>query len=265
MAAANFFGIFVGIESPDPATLVAMRKKQNTRRNIAESIHRIYGAGMLVTAGFIVGFDSEKVSMADAMIGFIEEAAIPVCMVGLLYALPNTQLTRRLAREGRLHADHDLASTTEGDQCTGGINFDPVRPLRDILTDYKQVLESIYHPVAYASRVDRLMTMLDRSRQRPELPEGDIRNKVRALETVHRVTSSIPEAHGPLWKTFLSCAKRDTSSARIAVAMIAAYAHLGPFSRRVIEAIDARLAALDEQMPIPAAVASASRSTSPPA
>ena len=30
------------------------------------------------------------------MIELIEEAAIPVCMVGLLYALPNTQLTRRL-------------------------------------------------------------------------------------------------------------------------------------------------------------------------
>jgi hypothetical protein len=88
--------------------------------------------------------------------------------------------------------------------------------------------------------------MLDRSRQRPELPEGDIRTKVRALETVHRVTSAIPEAHGPFWKTFLACAKRDSSSARIAVAMIAAYAHLGPFSRRVVEAIDARLAALDE-------------------
>src|SRR5258705_3144772 len=88
MAAANFFGVFVGIESPDPATLVAMKKKQNTRRNIAESIHKIYGAGMLVTAGFIVGFDSETVSTADAMIECIEEAAIPVCMVGLLYALP---------------------------------------------------------------------------------------------------------------------------------------------------------------------------------
>ncbi|MGY8661239.1 B12-binding domain-containing radical SAM protein [Bradyrhizobium sp. UFLA05-109] len=266
MAAANFFGIFVGIESPDPATLVAMRKKQNTRRNIAESIHRIYSAGMLVTAGFIVGFDSEKVSMADAMIDFIEEAAIPVCMVGLLFALPNTQLTRRLAREGRLRPNHDSAATMNGgDQCTAGINFDPVRPLRDILMDYRQILERIYDPAAYASRVDRLMTMLDRSRQRPELPEGDIRNKVRALETVHRVTSSIPEAHGPLWKTFLSCAKRDTSSARIAVAMIAAYAHLGPFSRRVIDAIDERLASLNEKMPIPAAVASASLSTSPPA
>lgn len=257
MGQANFFGIFVGIESPDPATLVAMRKKQNTRRNIAESIHKIYGAGMLVTAGFIVGFDSEKVSMADAMVDFIEEAAIPVAMVGLLYALPNTQLTRRLAKEGRLHADHDLASTTGGDQCTGGINFDPVRPLRDILMDYKTVLERVYSPAAYAGRVDKLMTLLDRSRQRHELAEGDIRARVGAMETVHRVVTAIPEARGPLWQTFMNCAKRDTSSARIAVQMIAAYAHLGPFSRKVIDAIDARLAALDEEMPGPVVVASA--------
>jgi radical SAM superfamily enzyme YgiQ (UPF0313 family) len=252
MGAANFFGIFVGIESPDPATLVAMRKKQNTRRNIAESIHKIYAAGMLVTAGFIVGFDNEKVSMAEAMIDFIEEAAIPVAMVGLLYALPNTQLTRRLEKEGRLHSDHDLASTTGGDQCTSGINFDPVRPLRDILTDYRTVLERIYSPAAYAGRVDKLMTLLDRSRQRHELAEGDIRSRIGAMETVHRVITAIPEARGPLWQTFMNCAKRDTSSARIAVQMIAAYAHLGPFSRKVINDIDARLAALDDEAVIPA-------------
>src|SRR5262249_39411694 len=41
MNEANFAGLFVGIESPDPETLVLMRKKQNTRRNIAESIHKI--------------------------------------------------------------------------------------------------------------------------------------------------------------------------------------------------------------------------------
>ena len=252
MGAANFFGIFVGIESPDPATLVAMRKKQNTRRNIAESIHKIYAAGMLVTAGFIVGFDNEKVSMAEAMIDFIEEAAIPVAMVGLLYALPNTQLTRRLEKEGRLHSDHDLASTTGGDQCTSGINFDPVRPLRDILTDYRTVLARIYSPAAYAGRVDKLMTLLNRSRQRHELAEGDIRSRIGAMETVHRVITAIPEARGPLWQTFMNCAKRDTSSARIAVQMIAAYAHLGPFSRKVIDDIDARLAALDDEAVIPA-------------
>ena len=40
MNEANFIGVFIGIESPDTDTLIAMRKKQNTRRNIAQSIHR---------------------------------------------------------------------------------------------------------------------------------------------------------------------------------------------------------------------------------
>ena len=35
MNEANFVGVFVGIESPDPETLVQMKKKQNTRRSIA--------------------------------------------------------------------------------------------------------------------------------------------------------------------------------------------------------------------------------------
>src|SRR6202012_1615759 len=43
---SNFFAIFVGIESPDPETLMAMRKKQNPRRSIPESVHKIYNAGM---------------------------------------------------------------------------------------------------------------------------------------------------------------------------------------------------------------------------
>ena len=65
MREANFFAIFVGIESPDTATLISMQKKQNTRRSLADSVHKIYGAGMFVTAGFIVGFDTEKGSVAE--------------------------------------------------------------------------------------------------------------------------------------------------------------------------------------------------------
>jgi hypothetical protein len=45
----------------------------------------------------IVGFDGETQSSAEAVIDLIEEVAIPVCMVGLLRALPNTQLGRRLS------------------------------------------------------------------------------------------------------------------------------------------------------------------------
>jgi hypothetical protein len=49
----------------------------------------MFRAGMFVTIGFIIDFDSEEIPMADA----IEDAAIPVCTLGLLYALPNTLLT----------------------------------------------------------------------------------------------------------------------------------------------------------------------------
>ena len=141
MNEANFIGVFVGIESPDPSTLIAMRKKQNTRRDIAQSVHRIYAAGLYVTAGFILGFDSEQGSVADAIVELIEEAAIPVCMVGLLYALPNTQLTRRLASEGRLHRIFCWDPAAGMDQCTQGLNFDTLRPRQEILSDYKHVLE----------------------------------------------------------------------------------------------------------------------------
>src|SRR6202051_1975795 len=98
MRDANFFALFVGIESPNTETLIATQKKQNTRRSLADSVHKIYRAVMFVNAGFIVGFDSEGGSIADGMIECIAATSIPVCMVGLLYALPNTQLSRRLAR-----------------------------------------------------------------------------------------------------------------------------------------------------------------------
>jgi radical SAM superfamily enzyme YgiQ (UPF0313 family) len=136
---SNFFAIFVGIESPDTETLVAMRKKQNTRRSIHESVHKIYRAGMFVTAGFIVGFDSEKGSIAEPMIELIEASAIPIAMVGLLYALPNTQLTRRLAREGRLHVGRDAAPAGKGDHCTAGVNYETKRSRLEILHDYRAI------------------------------------------------------------------------------------------------------------------------------
>ena len=249
MRSANFFGVFVGIESPDPETLVAMKKKQNTRRDLVASIHKIYAAGMFVTAGFILGFDSEKASVSDAVVEFIEDSAIPMCMVGLLYALPNTQLTRRLANEGRLHLGHDVAAVTGGDQCTTGLNFETLRPLRDVLEDYKRVLEQIYEPTAYAGRLERFASLLNREGSRRDLPEGDVRGQTSVLELMHRVVTALPETREPFWRVFTACARDNLSAVRIVVAFMVLYLHLRPFSRLVIAAIDRRIAELDGQAP----------------
>ena len=148
LRAANFFAVFIGIESADQATLTATRKKQNTRRDIAASVHRIYAAGIFVIAGFIVGFDSlEHGSVAEMTTQLIEEAAIPICIMGLLTALPNTELSRRLKREGRLFVDYEVNVADDGDHCNvggQGLNFTTLRPRRAVFADTRQLIaESI--------------------------------------------------------------------------------------------------------------------------
>ncbi|RDV05775.1 DUF4070 domain-containing protein [Undibacter mobilis] len=243
MKQANFFAVFIGIESPDPETLRQTSKKQNTRRNMAENVHKLYSYGLFVTAGFIVGFDNEKGSIADAMADFIEECAIPVSMVGLLYALPNTQLTRRLAKEGRLKDGHDVMDVDRtGDQCSLGINFEPMRPLRDVLSDYKRILERVFEPAAYARRLDRLATLLDRS-GRPEMDKDDRRRRLASLQTLNRILDAMPGERSRFWDTFITCARTNPAALQAIVALMAMYAHLGPFSRQVIGEIDRRIAA----------------------
>jgi radical SAM superfamily enzyme YgiQ (UPF0313 family) len=248
MRDANFFGVFVGIESPDPVTLTLMKKKQNTRRNIAESIHKIYSYGMFVNAGFILGFDSEKGAVADAIVELIQDAAIPLSIVGLLFALPGTQLTRRLEKEGRLHANHDIFRP--GDQCTQGLNFETARPLRDILLDYKSILERIFDPAAYAERLDRLVWLVDCSGRPRELPVGDLRSKFSSLDRIHRILSELPTRE-PFRKVLTNCINSNPAVISYIVMLMAVYLHLGPYSRYIIDSIERRLTALDAEGMVP--------------
>jgi radical SAM superfamily enzyme YgiQ (UPF0313 family) len=248
---SNFFAIFVGIESPDEETLVAMRKKQNARRSIADSVHKIYKAGMSVTAGFIVGFDTEKGSVAGPMINLIEETNIPIAMVGLLYALPNTQLTRRLAREGRLHVDHDAAPASKGDQCTAGVNYETKRSRLEILRDYRKILWEVYDPEAFCGRLERLAAMLDCSDRRKELPEGDIRGRVSTIKLVHDLMTRLPEGRERFWKAFTNCMSINPNAVRGIVTLMAFYLHVGPYSRYVIKQIDRQIEDLEQGRFVP--------------
>lgn len=242
---ANFFLIFVGIESPDTETLVAMRKKQNTRRSIPESIHRIYKAGIFVTAGFIVGFDSEKGSVAPPMIELIQEAAIPMAVIGLLFALPNTQLTRRLAREGRLHANSEVFPKEWGDQVAGGLNFQTLRPRLDVLKDLRRVLDTIYSADVYCERIDKLVSLLDGSGRRLELPKGDVRSKNGTFGLVNEILRRMPEHRERFWRTFTNCLNNNPGALRAVITVMAFYLHIGPYARYAVGQLDKQIEALE--------------------
>ncbi|MBN9082335.1 MAG: B12-binding domain-containing radical SAM protein [Rhizobiales bacterium 62-17] len=247
MRDANFFGFFVGIESPDPETLVQTAKKQNIKHEIYESVHKIYAHGMILFPGFIVGFDSEKQGVADGIIQCVEDAALPMGMLGLLYALPGTQLTRRLTKEGRLHPEtgHDLDSR-QGDFALSGLNFDTLRPRADILRDFAGVLRRLYEPKAYFGRLRRAVLPM----QRVKLPAWiAIRDSLREIDRFFRimweVTLHRPDMRWPVWKLIVECLIRNPNAVRNIMVMVVFYLYLAPLSRfwigeteRQIEAIE---------------------------
>jgi radical SAM superfamily enzyme YgiQ (UPF0313 family) len=146
MRRANFRRVFLGIETPVEASLKEAQKGQNLRRNLLDSVKKIQSYGMEVMAGFIVGFDNDPDDIFERQIEFIRESAIPLAMVGLLTALPDTQLWRRLEREGRLL----LESTGNNTDCT--LNFVPMMDSTRLIEGYKSIMRAIYSPGEYYQR-----------------------------------------------------------------------------------------------------------------
>lgn len=238
---ANFFAVFVGIESPDADTLLSMQKKQNTRRNLLESLHKIYSAGIFVVSPFIIGFDTENASAASGIIDCVEAAPLPIFMLNLLYALPNTQLTRRLAKEGRLHVGHEFAPDVSF-ACTTGLNFETKRPRRDILLDFKTILEKAYKPAHFFGRLRRLIPLLNcppqRSKPRP-------REVATLLRLVWHMTVTRPELRGDFLRTLFDCLRHNPNALGPICTAVLMYAHIGPFSRYVIDKVAQQIATID--------------------
>src|SRR5215475_13798623 len=116
-------------------------------------------------------------------------------------------------------------------------------PRQAVLRDYKRVLQTIYEPAAYAARLQKLASLLDRSKSRRELPAGDKRNKFDAMQLMQRIVTQLPEAREPFFRVLKSCLRENPDALRIIVGLMAMYLHLGPFSRQVIAAIDRRIEA----------------------
>jgi len=112
---AGFGWVFIGIESPDPASLKETLKTQNMNQDILGSIAKIYSFGIEVLAGFIIGFDNDTMETFEAQYTFITASGIQAAMVGLLHALPKTPLYERLEKAGRLRPfEHDQDNSKLG-------------------------------------------------------------------------------------------------------------------------------------------------------
>jgi radical SAM superfamily enzyme YgiQ (UPF0313 family) len=184
MREAGFRGLFLGIETPNPELLLRTQKTQNTVHPMRDRIHAIYAHGMVVAGGFILGFDGEKAGADKAIEKTIDECHVVMAMVGLLVALPGTQLTRRLLRENRLigfdgtrvttEAELEMSALAKGsnfeviDQTIAGLNFITTRNRLHIIDELSALVTHIYSPRAYFDRVLAVGKLLQmKSKYRP--------------------------------------------------------------------------------------------------
>ena len=175
MRDAGFRRVFIGIETPVEESLHEAQKSQN-RGDLLSSVKKIQSFGMEVMAGFIVGFDNDPVDIFQRQIDFIRHSAIPLAMVGLLNALPDTQLWKRLEREGRLLGEASGNNTV----CT--FNFKTRMDPAFLVQGYQSIMRTIYSPREYYERV------LDSMRRTAEqLSEPTHYSLIRGFTTLTRV------------------------------------------------------------------------------
>ncbi len=138
MVKANFFYVFVGIESPSKEALTETKKFQNLRLDPVEAVQILHRAGLWVTGGFILGFDSDPDDIFDQQIRYIEDANIPWAMLNFLHAVPRTPLHDRMKREGRLidYSVNSLDGTAP--------NFRPLISPRVLARGFQKTLSSVY-------------------------------------------------------------------------------------------------------------------------
>ncbi len=154
--AANFGWVFIGIESPDPASLEETLKFQNTRQDPLASVRTIYAHGIDVFAGFILGFDHDTTASFARQQHFITESGIQAAMIGLLQATPKTPLYERLAADGRLdrHADSSDNVKLWTNVVPKGMSYG------ELLAGYRDLYRRLFDDRGIATRIRRKLRYL---------------------------------------------------------------------------------------------------------
>jgi len=158
MVDAGFNTVFVGIETTNEDSLVECNKLPNKNRDLVTLVRKIQNHGLEVQGGFIVGFDSDPLSIFRSQINFIQKSGIVTAMVGLLNAPPGTRLYQRLKKENR------LLQSFSGDQMDCSLNFIPKMNYETLINGYKNILNTIYSPKQY---YERIKTFLKEYKPRP--------------------------------------------------------------------------------------------------
>jgi len=253
MAECRFESVFLGIETPDEASLSVAGKHQNTRSSLEESVDHITSYGIRVMAGFIIGFDGELAGAGDRIVRFVSLTGIPAAMMGMLQALPNTGLWHRLEKEGRLIQEK---ADAKGVNQTNLLNFVPTRPIREIANEYVQAFCELYEPNAYIDRVTHYYLKMGKPRwhsfyksEKSDISRLPSLTDIRALSIVIWRQGVKRNTRFRFWKSLATIAMRNPQLLEQFLVVLAHNEHFQEYRGVVTKEIQDQMLALPPEPP----------------
>jgi radical SAM superfamily enzyme YgiQ (UPF0313 family) len=184
LADANFDLLFIGIETPNKASLKASNKLQNLATDLVGEIHKILSYGLAIRAGIIVGFDNDDMDIFGIQSEFIEKSFIPSVAINMLKAPFGTKLWARLRQEGRVVIITPEARGRMGHP-RSYTNIIPRQMSRvELLQGYRELLVRVFSWESFTQRVNGFAALV---RRPPEIaarsnPETEIQALLATLD-----------------------------------------------------------------------------------
>jgi hopanoid C-2 methylase len=227
MRQAGFITVFCGTETPEPAALRAMKKTQNLRRPILESVQTLNRYGLEVASGIILGLDTDTPETPGAILDFARESQIPLMTVNLLYALPKTPLYDRLKRDGRILND------PEGDS-----NIVFLESRETVLARWRRVIAHLYEPANVYARflTQARNTYVNRPAPENALQQLTWRNARRAVRIFSRIVWHVglrSNYRRHFWKMFWYLIRRGQVETIFHITIVAH--HLISYTRQALQ------------------------------
>jgi radical SAM superfamily enzyme YgiQ (UPF0313 family) len=248
MVDCNFGAVFLGVETPDEASLMASKKKQNTKSSLDTSVAAIAASGLRIMAGFIIGFDDEKPGAGQRIVDFVERNNIPLTTFSMLQALPGTALWDRLKKEGRLREGEVHLNQTSL------LNFVPTRPVEEIASEYVQGFYDLFDARQYLDRTFRHYLVLGQAdvhtnpaRRKRRAPKPRDPATVPALLKVVWRQGIVRKTRFAFWHHLWVMARRNPAGVTSYLGLCAYIEHFLPYRELVREQIRTQLAAYLER------------------
>ena len=108
MSDAGCTMVNIGLETLDAKTWKTQNKHQNASCKFTTAISRLHGHGILVSAGFIFGFDGDDTSVFGRTLDFALRSKLDFAACHILTPYPGLPLYEEMKREGRI-LTHDLS------------------------------------------------------------------------------------------------------------------------------------------------------------